>query len=651
MTMAGCQVEPSDSETETSLLTGVKLVENGNARSRIVLPDTANRALRDLADELAARLAQSTGATLQVIRESNVNENDLVNIFLGQTQAAKALALENDLPEESYRFVVKSDAVYLLGKLPARPASTDAVSDPLRWAVNALLEEGVGIRYLWPGELGTFVPHRNTVLLQEKDIIWQPPLKIRVLRMPNLTSYGQDPELETTWQEGIRWAQNHRAGRRGSIRFGHAFTDWWKKYAESNPDYFALPPDGLSETDLMKVVGNNGRHAKLRLSNPAVVEQIAQDYQKAGAPEYYNVCPNDGAGYDLAPETLTWDDPQGQDLQAIWQGDANLTARYVHFWNLVSERLQQINPEVTLLTYAYWSYRHPPKATQKFHGKAVIGMVDGWDAFEAWEGWRQAGAEIYLRPNWGSYYAGAPAIHAEEIVRFMHFAHKNGMMGFDLDTIKGHWATEGFNSYVMARLMTQSDLTSDALVQEFSEAFGSAAPKIREYLNYWQEKGTEFGYPIPAGGTTGANPGKYGELQAQEIISENYYHGPHAALPHLYTDSVLAPAKKLLEEAKALLTKEETQEAERVAFLQAGLRHHELMRNALALGIRIKEGKADSAELEKFRECANELDAFRKTTPFRHLAWPSISRTENRFKSPIRPANISSAVQDTLTVD
>ncbi len=452
-------------------------------------------------------------------------------------------------------------------------------------------------------------------------------------------------------REGIRWAQNHRAGRRGSIRFGHAFTDWWQKYAESNPDYFALPPDGLSETDLMKVVGNNGRHAKLRLSNPAVVEQIAKDYQKAGAPEYYNVCPNDGAGYDLAPETLAWDDPQGQDLQGIWKGDANLTARYVHFWNLISERLQQTNPEVTLLTYAYWSYRHPPKATQKFHGKAVIGMVDGWDAFEAWEGWRQAGAEIYLRPNWGSYYAGAPAIHAEEIVRFMHFAHENGMMGFDLDTIKGHWATEGFNSYVMARLMTQPDLTSDALVQEFSEAFGSAATKIREYLNYWQEKGTEFGYPIPAGGTTGANPGKYGELQAQGIISENYYHGPHAALPHLYTDSVLAPAKQLLEEAKALLTKEETQEAERVAFLQAGLKHHELMRNALALGIRLKEGKADSAELEKFRECANELDAFRKTTPFRHLAWPSIPRTENRFKSPIRPANISSAVQDTLTVD
>lgn len=642
----GCTHKHSENNDPPS--TGVKLVENGRSCSRIALPDTADAKLRELADDMAARIAQSTKAKIPVVKESEAAEGKLVNIFLGDTRAAQALKLNAALPEESYRIVVKQDAVYLLGKPPVNPPPTEAPSDPLRWAVNALLEEGIGIRYLWPGELGTFVPARDSVVLAEKDDIRQPQLKARILRM---ALPAKDAKPQETRKEAIRWAQNHQSGRRGSIQFGHAFTNWWKKYAGTHPDYFAPRPEGLSDEEFKSVIGANGQYVKLRLSNPEVIGQIAEEYQQAGAPDYYNICPNDGMGHDTSPETLAWDDPQTRDLQAVWKGETNLTARYVRFWNLVSERLRQINPNVTVETYAYSCYRYPPKETHPLTGSTLIGIVDGWDAFDSWSGWRQAGAGIYLRPNWGFCTAGAPVIYADEIARFMSFAHKNGMVGFDLDTILGHWGSEGFNYYVMARLQAQPDLTADDIAKEYSEAFGSAAPKIREYLAYWQDKGKEFGYAKPAGGTTGPNPGRYHDLQEQRVISDNYYHGPYEALPHLYTDAVLTPAKKLLEEAKALLKENETEAAERVAFLQAGLTHHELMRDALALGMRIKAGSTDQKDQEKFRDAAKKLDDFRKETPFRHLVWDSIPRNENRYKAPIRPKNIPFALQDTLTVD
>ena len=626
------------------------LARAGEATSCLILPDTAPQSLEKLCRQWIARAKQSTGAEIPLYRESNTPGAlpGVVRIYIGMTQSAidAGLSLES-LPEDSYQVVHRKGAMYVLGSEERSPLSVQAPSMPLRWALNRIQEEGLGVRFLWPGDLGTWVPRQQSFEIAAKDISYRPPLALRVLRMSNCALTMNDPARLREYEEGIEWAQNHMAGRREQFVFGHAFIHWWKKYGKEHPDLFARPPEGVE----IPVAGTKPEFVKLRLSNPKTVEMIAREYEEAGAPKYWNICPNDGSGFDLSPATLEWDEPKGQALKDIWEGNdrANLTARYVHFWNLVHERLRKLNPEVTLVTYAYWSYRHAPPAEHRLSGKTIVGVVDGWDAYETWKGWRKAGAELSLRPNWGYYSAGAPTVWVEEIVSFMRFAHRNGMIGFDLDQIAGHWATEGLNYYVMARMMSHPELSADQVIEEYCAAFGEAAPKIRDYFHYWQQRGKEFGYPIPAGGTTGPNPGKYRELMEQGLISDNYFHGPYVALPYLYTDEVLAPAFALLEDARSQVSPD-SEAFLRVEFLRAGLVHHRLMRNAVALGFKVKAGEIDPNVIRDFRTAAAELDRFRKRDTFSHLVWPCIPLIENRFKAPIRPENVKAKMVDTITV-
>ncbi len=627
------------------------LVREGQATSMMVLPDDAPATLEQLCRQWVARVEKSTGARIPIYRESEAPEatDDVVQIHVGATRQALEAGIDaTSLPEETFGVRYRKGAIYLLGAEPLPHPDVPkppAPSAPLRWALNHLQEEGLGVRFLWPGELGTWVPRHQNFELKGEDTSYRPPLALRVLRMSRAAA---NPARDQIYAEGLEWAQNHYAGRRDSFFFGHAFTHWWKAYSKDHPDLFAQPPEGVDSP----IAQSKPEFVKLRLSNPKTVEFIAKEYQAAGAPKYWNVCPNDGSGFDLSPGTLAWDDPKGQDPAEIWKGSdrSNLTARHVHFWNRVSRRLREINPEATLVTYAYWSYRYAPKPDQPLHHPTVVGIVDGWDAFETWKGWRQAGAELSLRPNWGYYSAGAPVVWAREIAEFMRFTHQHGMIGFDLDQIIGHWATEGLNLYVMARMMNHPELTAEEIVSEYCEAFGAAAPKVRAYFDYWQERGTEFGYPIPAGGTTGPNRGKFRQLVEQGAISDNYYHAPYAALPLLYTDEVLAPASALLEEARAMV--EEGSEAfERVEFLRAGLHHHWLMREAMALGLRLLQGEKEKALFGQFESAAKALDTFRQSTPFPHLAWDAVAGIENRFKAPIRPANLKAEMVDTITIE
>ncbi len=627
------------------------LVREGKPTSCLILPDAAPPGLEKLCREWIARVRKSTGAEIPLYRESAQPETsgETVRIYVGATRRALDEGLlQEPLPEESYRVIHRGPAIYLLASESRNPHPVQAPSAPLRWALNRMQEEGLGVRFLWPGELGTWVPQRPDFRIAGEDVSYRPPLSLRVLRMSKVGLKKRDAASQALYREGIEWAQNHEAGRRDEFVFGHAFIHWWNRYSSEHPDFFALPPEGISSP----IAQSRPAFVKLRLSNPEVVETIAREYEKAGAPKYWNICPNDGSGFDLHPDTLAWDEPKGQALQDIWEGNdrANLTARYVRFWNLVSERLRRINPEVTLVTYAYWSYRYAPASDRPLAGKTIVGIVDGWDAYDTWKGWRAAGAELSLRPNWGYYSAGGPAVWVDEIVRFMQFAHQNGLIGFDLDQITGNWGTEGLNYYAIARSMSRPDLSAEDLVAEYCEAFGAASEKIRDYFRYWQQRGTEFGYPIPAGGTTGPNPGKYRELLESGALSDNYYHAPYAALPLLYTDEVLAPAFTLLEEARELLPPE-SEEYKRVEFLRAGLNHHRLMRNAIALGLGVKEGKTDEKGIRDFRNAATALDRFRQQTPFPHLVWPYVTFAENRFKAPIRPANIKAKMVDTITIE
>lgn len=622
----------------------VPLIVDSEAVGVVVIADDLSPDERQSVEYFTNIVEQSTGVRLPVVMESD--ESTIASaanrLYIGNTEKARQVGLLiEDLPEEGFRLFAQHPAVYLLASKARRASGSQAVSRPLRWGLNRILEQSLGVRWLWPGELGTYVPSSDELVVVAQDEQYQPDLMVRSMRMSisdrhQLASadHSLDQKLR---REALDWAENHQSGRRGQIRFGHAFSHWWDKYSAEYPDYFAEPPPGVEQIKLP------GR-VKLRLSNPAVIEQIAVEYQEAGAPDYYNVCPNDGTGFDVSKETLAWDIPRDQDVNDIWRARGEQTARYVKFWNLLYDRLKEINPNVQLSTYAYSSYRNPPPAERPLTARLVIAIVDTYDNYAGWQGWADTGSSLFLRPNWWHQGGNAPYLPLEKTHRFIQFATDNGMVGIDMDSVIGYWSTQGINYYMVARLMTRPELDKQAILDEYTAAFGPAAKIIESYILYWEGLADEYNYPINAGG--GIRPAsvksKYEDLVREGTIGLSILNGSKYALPWLYGEDVVAPAEKMLDEAAQLVQGDLPEYAARVEFLRAGLDELRMTRDLIALGQRLKnEQTADL--LAAFKEGAAELERTREQLAEQHIVWAeAINRHENRYRVLIRPDHLAS---------
>lgn len=613
----------------------VFLVTEGKATGAVVVAHDAPDPVRELARELIDIVERSTGAKLPLLTDTDEPEAppDAARLYLGACAPTRALGSDGaEPPEETYRRIVRGRHVHIVGR-PAReilrPGSQIDPwydSDPMRWALNHLLEEELGVRWLWPGRLGTYVPRHRSFSIPGSDRTYQPVLVKRTLVVATM----RQPEERTIRAEALRWVSNHQGGERGGIPLTHGFTRWWEKYHVEHPDYFARPPEGMEQREPGRV--------KLNLANPAVLEQIAKEYVAAGKPKYWNVTPNDGTGFDVSDAVREWDIPKNQPVEAIWTAKTSLTARYVHFWNLVYERLVRENSKVRLVTMAYSAYRQPPPPERPLKARAVIGVVPSYRAYDVWDGWARQAEALILRPNWGWYGANGPHLPLVEMADYMKHAFRNKMIGFYLDSILGHWGTQGINYYLLARLMVDPDRSVDEIVAEYTSAFGAAGPKIKAYLDYWQKVTAEWAhghkiYKVPEG--------KYDALIRERKIMDNPYIGPRQAIPYIYTDEVLAPAYALLDEGQALLEGGDDPEAlARVDFLRQGLNELKLSRDCLALGRQIDAGNHREL-IGSFEQKARELDALRKELTSSHVIWGFFAtRKEDKMKIKIRPRNL-----------
>jgi len=618
-------------ESASAASSSLVLVKEGVSNAVVVLSD---KSLLSTAEYFVKTVERSTNAAIPILDEAAAAKlpSTIVRIYVGLMHRSDGTEIrESDLPEEGYQILSEENAIYIQGRdskennFPRiRPYSM-----PTRWALNSILEKQLGVRWLWPGELGTYVPKHTTFVLPQLNIRYQPKLVKRSLWIPlkyTETNTGTT-ELRRIEQEAYDWAQNHQAGKRGDIPFGHAFGHWWKKYGKEHPDYFAETPPGF------KHPYPRAERVKLRLANPAVIEQIAQEYTSAGAPPFWNVCPNDGSFFDISEETRKWDLPENQSVESIWGAKANLTARYVEFWNRLYTRLQAINPDVILCTYAYSAYKSPPTPERPLLAKMAIGLVPIYYDYDQWNGWSAYNTQVFIRPNWWHYGANAPYLPLKECADFFDFIWKHGLSGIDMDSITGYWATQGPNYYLVARLMTRPDLTVEDILTEYTSAFGAAAPKILEYLAYWQKLSSEYKF--------GAPDGKFAALiQEGKIAAGVSGRSSRHALPYLYSEEIVAPAYALLTEAQKLVADSDIEALERVKFLKAGLDELRATRELVTLSGRAKTNPS-SAALTEFKRQSLVVEKLRHELSVNHVVWgDAITREEDRRGVYIEPRAI-----------
>lgn len=555
---------------------GHTIVKNGKAKAVIVMPAGTGELKQVAVEEFRKTILRSSGAEIPVISEDQMDDlpGGTVRIFLGPSTKTAELGFtgEDLLPEEflihtaGNDIVILSNDIYNSGtdrKISNTVEETD--SRVTAWAFSCLLDRYLGVRWLWPGELGTLVPQTETIHFPELDIRFQQPLGRRTLNI-----IDPNPEI-------LEWTSHHQvAGMRIPYKFRHSFREgqdngnWFARFQKSHPEFLAKNPDGRPA-----LYNNRNDRFKLCISNPDVSLQIIRDWEAAGMPDFWDVTPNDGNGFCCCNNCKALDLEYGDvayTSEEIWKRPDHvvLTDRYVWFWNQLITKMRQKNPATKIGVYFYGAYRDPPGKLKIEEG--IVGtLVHGMD-FSYWEAWQDAGAgEIGLRPNWWHMGACGPNLPLRQVGSYIEKARDAGMVLIYMDTMMEYWPTQGPYFYLVARLIARPDLDTETIISEYCDAFGSASRAMRKYFQYWEDYHKAVAYNIPAGGKLSQDTaGIYETVCRQHFGAPQHpLRGHWMTLPYIYTEEIMAEAREILDEASGMADTEKT--SRRIDFFRDGL--------------------------------------------------------------------------------
>jgi hypothetical protein len=493
------------------------LVEKGQPRAVIILPERPSPAAEGAARVLRDHLRQMSGAELPIRREDQVTgspSKDQAWVLVGEGKLTEKLGLTSkDLGPGGIVLSARGQVLALFGADARTPADPDGT----RYAVTTFLEDRLGVRYLWPSELGKVVPHRETIVVADFEQRFAPRLAQRRIRsMPHhdRIQVGLDrlgftkgdyerlrAEAERTRAESPDWFAWHRLGGTLNLASGHAFGHLWAKYGKEHPEWFALQPDGSRDQS------RSPDRARLCKSNPDLIAAIArekiEELNRNPALLGVSLGPNDGGRttFCTCPKCEALDSPRGRKV-LLWDFSkgprrdfehVSLTDRMVYFWNAVAERVAKVHPDKLLVVDAYSVYAAPP-VERKLHPNLVVrfaslGYYDDdyrQESLRDWEGWSKAARRIYFRPNLmlAGRRDGMPLLYLHKFGQDFRYLAGHGMTGTDFDSCCHHWATQGLNYYVVARLHWDPEQDVDALVGDYCRAgFGPAAGAVRRYFD------------------------------------------------------------------------------------------------------------------------------------------------------------------------
>ena len=497
----------------------LNIIENGKASALIVIPDKAIPCEKLAADELQYHIQRSSGVQLPICTESKISKDFKHMIYLGNCNTTSKVGIDiKSLVPSGYVIKTIGNNLFVAGKDrnsgPVGSAWCASWQGTL-YGVYNLLENELGVRWLWPGKLGEFIPQKKTISFGTIDRNGKPRfIYARLLNTPrkkyDLEGWSSLKNKEKFFEDQYRFLLRHRFGSTENMNYSHNFAYYWKRFGKTHPEYFNLLPNG-KRTPLTG--DKTGTFVSLCVSQPALWQQVVRDWNNRSLKAkqlrpYVNACVNDTPGMCTCPECRSWDtdDPAfktsaywGKGIvpdnfhkwsiaQAVWGEDDNstetqpcLSDRYAKFYLKVLEEARKTNPEAKLVGYAYANYAAPPEKTKLNEDIIIMNVFPLWFPYTAgmskafrdnWGGWRATGAKLYFRPNLLHAGANLPIFYAKQFAKDFSFAAKNGMIASMMDSLLGAWSTQGPTLYTVVRIHEHPDWPADKILDEYYSGFG-----------------------------------------------------------------------------------------------------------------------------------------------------------------------------------
>ena len=513
--------------------------------AEIAIPGNAGRITRYAADELRYHLERATGGEIVIVDELAPRRTRRFHVGATAAARHAGIDPDALQAEERIVRGSGEDVILVGGDRDAPSGTPTSIGDRsgkvaagTLYAVYDFLESVMGVKWLWPGITGEVIPKRPIPDTRNLNLHGREPLEMRwyggesdtVCEPQGSTFYGwaEVANARADIANRKKWLIRCRIGARRYFNGGHAFTHWWRLYGKDHPEYFALLPNGKREA----LEGDkDGRNTPMCLSSAAFQEKAIERWlastQSKAKPWYVpcvNCCDNDSPGMCICEGCRAWDAKSDDRFakneywnlsykgpfrsrgrfrlitSVQWGEDGDtkvrpvqpsLSDRYAKFYNTVLAKARRHVKDAEVYGYAYANYSEAPRETRVSDGVIVYYVPRMFFPYTAdvsvafrrdWLGWSKAGAkQMIYRPNYMLAGANLPYCTARRIAADINFAATNGMIAISQDSLIGVWSAQSLHNYVVTRLMREPTARYEKLLDEYVEAFGSAANEIREY--------------------------------------------------------------------------------------------------------------------------------------------------------------------------
>lgn len=496
-------------------------------KTQVYLADGASAVTKYAAEELANRLSESYGCEVP-IRDTFLE--GYVAIVVGDNDKTRAAGIDvNTYPRDSGIIRIKGARIYIAGFDAPYIAWRDGTGDvsnhdvaaALRWgggrgncferatlfAVYEFLERFVGVRYYFPGELGTIVPRHRAIVVPEGDVV----------NRPDYTS-----RLYSAWSDGEWFGPGGGTNRviqlyrnrlqTESIPCCHGQNEFcylWR-YAVSHPEYFRQMPDGTRNTDPTACQPGQLCHTS------AVWDEIYEDVksyflgegaERRGIPNVHkksvfgwNVNTREIKGLGKFADIMPQDGFQPCCCQSCKAAFGDGTGAYATdlIWGNVAKvcnRLKDDGVPGTVTMMSYFPYSDVPKISLPDNLMVMVARMGPWavgnpkelsreqNEIRAWS--QKLGKKVWLW-NYPCKFRGEyPDIpeHCPRAWAKYYQSLSDDIFGAFAQTASTKWMYNHLNYYVFGKVCWKNDIDVDSVISEYYRLmYGAGADQMRRFF-------------------------------------------------------------------------------------------------------------------------------------------------------------------------
>lgn len=455
----------------------ITLFEDGITEFDIVIPDSCSEPLKESIGILKETLKKMTGADVSVLEEA-VADASKKHIIIDTALNIERPNVDNI--SDGFRTVIDNNLITICG----------ASEEGTRNGVYSFIEDTLGCMFLTPDD--TYIPEHKNIYLEKSDEIKKPAVQWRDVYAYETVQNNWAARLRLN---GINVNPDSSQSNIEELQYEGWGTWCHDCYEYLSPDeYFDSHPEYFSEKDGVRVKEYGGREAYLCLSNPEVFEivkdSLTEKIKENPEQTYWDFSGNDNpslAGCEC-------DQCKAADKAAGGTGMGTL----LPFLN----KLAKAFPDKYISTLAYLHTLKAPNNI-KAEPNVVIKLcsMPGDQASSYLDGLNQNSAQFKEQvQNWSE--ITDKIVVWDYVVNFAHllmpfpnfavqaenqkFYEDNNIIGIFHQASRekgGEFAC--LRAYVLSHLMWEgSSMEVSECVSKYVTAyFGSAAPKIIEYMN------------------------------------------------------------------------------------------------------------------------------------------------------------------------